>query len=42
MQTNFSRDLEKNLKTLQERLHLDVNDDVVLRRFAALTDTGGR
>lgn len=36
MQTNFSRNLEKNLKTLQQRLHLDVNDDVVLRRFAAL------
>ena len=36
MQTIFSRDLEKNLKTLQQRLHLDVNDDVVLRRFAAL------
>lgn len=36
MQTIFSRNLEKNLKALQERLHLDVNDDVVLRRFAAL------
>lgn len=36
MQTNFSRDLEKNLKALQERLHLDVNDDVVVRRFSAL------
>jgi len=36
MQTNFSRNLEKNLKTLQQRLHLDVNDDVVLRRFDAL------
>ena len=36
MQTIFSRNLEKNLKTLQERLHLDVNDDVVLRRFDAL------
>ena len=36
MQTIFCRDLEKNLKTLQQRLHLDVNDDVVLRRFAAL------
>lgn len=36
MQTNFSRNLEKNLKALQERLHLDVNDDVVLRRFDAL------
>ncbi len=36
MQTIFSRNLEKNLKTLQQRLHLDVNDDVVLRRFAAL------
>lgn len=36
MQTIFSRNLEKNLKALQERLHLDVNDDVVLRRFDAL------
>ena len=36
MQTIFSRNLEKNLKTLQERLHLDVNDDVVVRRFSAL------
>lgn len=36
MQTIFSRNLEKNLKALQQRLHLDVNDDVVLRRFAAL------
>ena len=36
MQTNFSRNLEKNLKTLQQRLHLDVNDDVVVRRFSAL------
>lgn len=36
MQTNFSRNLEKNLKALQQRLHLDVNDDVVLRRFDAL------
>lgn len=36
MQTIFSRNLEKNLKTLQQRLHLDVNDDVVLRRFDAL------
>lgn len=36
MQTIFSRNLEKNLKVLQERLHLDVNDDVVLRRFDAL------
>lgn len=36
MQTIFSRDLEKNLKALQQRLHLDVNDDVVLRRFDAL------
>lgn len=36
MQTIFCRDLEKNLKTLQQRLHLDVNDDVVLRRFDAL------
>ena len=36
MQTIFCRDLEKNLKALQQRLHLDVNDDVVLRRFAAL------
>lgn len=36
MQTNFSRNLEKNLKALQQRLHLDVNDDVVLRRFSAL------
>ena len=36
MQTNFSRNLEKNLKALQERLHLDVNDDVVVRRFSAL------
>lgn len=36
MQTIFCRDLEKNLKALQERLHLDVNDDVVLRRFDAL------
>lgn len=36
MQTIFSRNLEKNLKALQERLHLDVNDDVVVRRFSAL------
>ena len=36
MQTIFCRNLEKNLKALQERLHLDVNDDVVLRRFDAL------
>ncbi len=36
MQTIFCRDLEKNLKALQQRLHLDVNDDVVLRRFDAL------
>lgn len=36
MQTIFCRDLEKNLKALQERLHLDVNDDVVLRRFDGL------
>lgn len=36
MQTIFSRNLEKNLKALQERLHLDVNDDVVLRRFDGL------
>lgn len=36
MQTIFSRNLEKNLRALQQRLHLDVNDDVVLRRFAAL------
>lgn len=36
MQTIFCRDLEKNLKTLQQRLHLDVNDDVVLRRFDGL------
>lgn len=36
MQTIFSRNLEKNLKALQQRLHLDVNDDVVLRRFDAL------
>ena len=36
MQTIFSRNLEKNLKALQERLHLDVNDDGVLRRFDAL------
>lgn len=36
MQTIFCRDLEKNLKALQQRLHLDVNDDVVLRRFDGL------
>ena len=36
MQTIFSRNLEKNLKALQQRLHLDVNDDVVLRRFDGL------
>ena len=37
MTTNsFSRSLEKNLDLLRERLHLDVNDDVVIRRFFAL------
>lgn len=36
MQSFFSRSLKKNLETLKRLLHLDVNDDVILRRFSAL------
>jgi len=32
----FSRDLEKNIAMMEKRLHTDINNDVVLRRFEAV------
>lgn len=36
MQPNFYRSLAKNMAMMKAALHLDVNDDVVTRRFSAL------
>ncbi|MBP3542366.1 MAG: spore germination protein [Clostridia bacterium] len=36
MPTEFYRDVEKNVRLMEEMLHLDVNNDVVARRFHAV------
>ncbi|MDD3336135.1 MAG: spore germination protein [Eubacteriales bacterium] len=36
MEPKFSRSIQKNIQLVENILHLDVNDDVVVRRFRAL------